>query len=109
LRRIPSASGGVDELPVSGDESVLKPDEIRQLIQLAKDLPQRFPAITDDQGKPAPADIEFGFLNGELQLFQIRPFLESRNTRGSDYLAGVDRSLKDKLNRTVNMMEVPVP
>jgi phosphoenolpyruvate synthase/pyruvate phosphate dikinase len=109
LRRVPSASGGVDELPVSGDESVLKPDEIRQLIQLAKDLPQRFPAITDDEGNPAPADIEFGFLDGELQLFQIRPFLESRNRRGSDYLADMDRSLQGKLNRTVNMMEVPAP
>ncbi len=82
-RRNPSASGGVDKLPVSGDEAVLQPDEIKQLIRFANELPQRFPPITDDQGNPAPADIEFGFLDGKLQLFQLRPFLESRKARGS--------------------------
>ena len=34
-RRVPAAGGGVDKLPVSGDESVLKPDEVQQLITLA--------------------------------------------------------------------------
>ena len=105
-RRVPAASGGVDKLPVSGDQSVLKPDEIKQLITLAKELPDRFPPITDDDGKPAPADIEFGFLDGKLQLFQLRPFLESRDSRGSSYLSGMDKSLKGKLNKTVNMQEV---
>ncbi|MGB5569369.1 MAG: PEP/pyruvate-binding domain-containing protein, partial [Sedimenticolaceae bacterium] len=81
-RRNPAPGGGVDRLPVSGDEAVLKPDEIKQLIRFAKELPDRFPPITDDQGNPAPADIEFVFLDGKLQLFQLRPFLESRKARG---------------------------
>ncbi|MGI9320010.1 MAG: PEP/pyruvate-binding domain-containing protein [Thiogranum sp.] len=106
-RRVPAASGGVDKLPVSGDQSVLKPDEIRQLITLAKELPNRFPPITDDDGNPAPADIEFGFLDGSLQLFQLRPFLESRDSQGGTYLSDMDNSLQGKLNKTVNMQEVP--
>ena len=106
-RRAPAAAGGVDKLPVSGDQSVLKPDEIKQLITLAKELPNRFPAITDDDGNPAPADIEFGFLDGRLQLFQLRPFLESRDSRGGAYLSDMDKSLQGKLNKTVNMQEVP--
>ena len=108
-RRMPAAGGGVDRLPVSGDQSVLKPEEIKQLIKLAKELPKRFPAITDDQGKPAPADIEFGFLDGRLQLFQLRPFLESRDSQGAAYLAGMDKSLQGNLNKTVKMREVPKP
>ena len=106
-RRVPAASGGVDKLPVSGDEYVLKPGEIKQLIMLAKELPNRFPPITDDDGNPAPADIEFGFLDGKLQLFQLRPFLESRDSQGGAYLSDMDQSLQGRLNKTVNMQEVP--
>ena len=108
-RRVPAASGGVDKLPVSGDQSVLKPDEIKQLVTLAKELPDRFPPITDDDGNPAPADIEFGFLDGRLQLFQLRPFLESRDSQGAAYLSDMDKSLQGNLNKTVNMQQVPGP
>ncbi len=106
-RRNPAPGGGVDKLPVSGDEAVLKADEIKQLIRFAKELPDRFPPITDDQGNPAPADIEFGFLDGKLQLFQLRPFLESRKARGSGYLSDMDKSLQGTMDKTVNMLEVP--
>lgn len=106
-RQVPAASGGVDKLPVSGDQIILKPDEVKQLITLAKQLPNRFPPITDDDGTPAPAEIEFGFLNGRLQLFQLRPFLESRDSLGDTYLSDMDNALQGKLNKTVNMQEVP--
>jgi hypothetical protein len=106
-RRMPAPDGGVTKLPVSGNDSVLQPDEIRQLIKLAMELPQRFPAITDDAGNPAPADIEFGFLDGRLQLFQLRPFLESRQARGSSYLIQMDQSLAGSLDTSVNLQEVP--
>ena len=106
-RRNPAAGGGVEKLPVSGDESVLQPDEIRQLIRFARELPDRFPPITDEQGNPAPADVEFGFLDGKLQLFQLRPFLESRKAQGTDYLARMDAARQGILDRTVNMQEIP--
>jgi hypothetical protein len=106
-RRNPAASGGVDKLPVSGSESVLQPAEIKQLIEFTRELPQRFPPITDDQGNPAPADIEFGFLDGKLHLFQLRPFLESRKARGSEYLSKMDETLDGSLNNTVKMGDVP--
>ena len=106
-RRMPAPGGGVVKLPVSGNDSVLQPDEIRQLITLARELPQRFPAITDDAGNPAPADIEFGFLDGRLQLFQLRPFLESRQARGSSYLNQMDQALAGSLDTRVNLLEVP--
>ncbi len=106
-QHMPSASGGVDKLPVSGDQSVLQADEIKQLIRLAKELPDRFPPITDDAGNRAPADIEFGFLDGRLQLFQLRPFLESSDSRGAGYLSDMDKSLQGQLDKKVNMQEVP--
>jgi hypothetical protein len=107
FRDVPRTSGGVDKLPVSGDQSVLKPDEISQLISFARELPSRFPPITDADGNLAPADVEFGFLGGKLQLFQLRPFLESRDSQGRAYLSEMDKSLEGKLDKLVNMEEMP--
>ena len=107
LRRIVSPSGGVEKIPVSGSDSVLKPDEIDALITLAEELPQRFPAIVDANGVAAPADIEFGFLEGRLMLFQIRPFLESASARSSAYLKELDSGMRDLEGVSVDMAEIP--
>ena len=97
----------MDKLPASGSETLLQPNEIKQIIEFAQQLPRRFPPITDDKGNPAPADVEFGFLDGRLRLFQIRPFVESSKARGSAYLSGMDRTLEGSLKKNVNMREVP--
>ena len=106
-RRAVTLAGGVTKLPASGRDAVLEPAEIELLIQFARDLPSRFPAITDAQGDSAPADIEFGFLNGALKLFQIRPFLESRQARGSEFLRSLDTSANELAEIQVDMAEVP--
>jgi hypothetical protein len=106
-RRNPVSSGGVEKVPTSGSDTVLQPDEVRQLIQFSKELPQKFPSITDDEGNPAPADVEFGFLNGKLNLFQLRPFLESKQARGSSYLNNMDKALAGRLDQKVKMQEIP--
>ncbi len=106
-RRVPDPAGGLMHLPTSGTLNVLKDPEIAQLIDFAKHLPDRFPPITDDQGNPAPADVEFGFLDGKLRLFQLRPFLDSRMTGGIAYLREMDRHLKDAHKVTVDMEGTP--
>ena len=104
---MPSAQGGVDKLPTSGDETVLQPDEIKQLIAFSKDLLVKFPAIVNDKGARAPADVEFGFLDGQLQLFQLRPFLQSDQAQANQYLIEMDKSLKGNMDRKVDMKGVP--
>lgn len=105
-RHNPAPAGGVEKIPASGSETVLQPEEIQQLIDFARALPDTFPPITDDAGNPAPADIEFGFLDGRLQLFQLRPFLDSHMARASGYLNRMDQSLAGNLERRVSMQEV---
>ncbi len=70
-------------------------------------MPEKFPAITDDEGNTAPADVEFGFVNGDLRLFQIRPFLDSKMARGISYLQQMDVQLKNTASVIVNMNGVP--
>jgi hypothetical protein len=107
FRHAPNPRGGIDELPASGRETLLRPEHVRQLIDIAADIPRKFPPITDDQGRPAPADVEFAFAADKLQLLQIRPFLESRKARGSTYLQAIDKPVRERASATVRMNEVP--
>jgi Pyruvate phosphate dikinase, AMP/ATP-binding domain/PEP-utilising enzyme, mobile domain len=106
-RHVPNPRGGIDELPASGQETLLHPHEIRQLIDIAGEIPRKFPPIIDDQGRPAPADVEFAFTGGKLQLLQIRPFLESRKARGTSYLQAIDQPIQQRASVAVSMNEVP--
>jgi phosphoenolpyruvate synthase/pyruvate phosphate dikinase len=107
LRSEPSATGGMLKLQSSGRDTVLKPDEIEQLLALADDVERRFPMPVNKDGQPAPADIEFGFRDGKLALFQIRPFVESLRARRSQYLIDMDRSGLGKRGAVVDLHQSP--
>jgi hypothetical protein len=106
-RRVLDPAGGLEYRPSSGSDFVLEPGEIEQLVRFTRSLPDTFPTITDDRGEPAPADVEFGFVDGELVLFQIRPFLDSRLPGGIDYLREMDSGLAEAQGITVDMEETP--
>jgi hypothetical protein len=106
-RRVLDPGGGVLELPASGSDYVLNPTEIAALREFAAGLPQRFPPITDDGGRPVPADVEFGFVAGKLRLFQLRPFLDSDEARANSYLQRMDQREGADLSRRVDMTRTP--
>jgi hypothetical protein len=108
-RRVPDPQGGLLFLPASGSDTVLGPDEIAQVIEFAKHLPDKFPPITDDQGNSAPADVEFGFVNGDLRLFQLRPFLDSKEASGIEYLHEMEARHKVAGAIKVDLNGVPEP
>jgi hypothetical protein len=107
FKRVLRSGGGVVKAHAGGRESILSGEEIRTLVQMAETLPGRFPSLVDAGGKPAPADIEFGFAGGRLVLFQIRPFLESSRARRSLYLQRLDAQMKGAGARTVDLEEIP--
>ena len=104
-RMVPQAAGGIAKLPVSGAETLLTPDEARQLIAFADETAKEFPQLGED-GKPVAADVEFAFVNGKLWLLQIRPFNESKAARSAAYLIQMDKALDRNLDLMVNMREV---
>ncbi len=108
LRRQIAASGGVAKLPASGADAVLNKEEITQLIKFSRALPAQFPAIVDATGAVAPADVEFGFENGKLRLFQIRPFLDNTAARSNQYLLGMDASADASRDRQIDL-HAPLP
>jgi len=106
-KREPDPNGGLEILPSSGSDTVLQPLEIDQVIDFAQHLPDKFPPITDDEGNSAPADVEFGFLDGDLRLFQLRPFLDSKMAGGIGYLHQMEARLKNTSLIEVDMNGVP--
>jgi hypothetical protein len=106
-RRVLNREGGLQRVPVSNRERVLEPNEIAQLLTLAEALPTRFPQ-RDDQGQLAPADVEFGFYQDRLVLFQIRPYVGSRGALENHYLNRMDAGLEQIAERMVEMDAMPV-
>ncbi len=104
--RIVDPRGGLRTVPAPADGKVLTLKELDALRALAKAALERYPQ-RDEQGRPAPADIEFGFEKGEVRLFQIRPFLRNRKARALRQLVRLDAMDRDRAERIVDMETAP--
>ena len=107
FKRTLSPKGGVVSLPASGTEAVLGRSDITQLMALAGEIPRRFPWLKDKDGRPVPADVEFGFARGQLYLFQIRPYLESSKAKRNRYLWHLDEVFLRSDHKDVDLDQVP--
>jgi phosphohistidine swiveling domain-containing protein len=106
-KRVLLPEGGVAKVAASGTEAVLDASEINILMQFAKTVHQRFPALQESREHPIPADVEFGFYQKHLVLFQIRPFLESTRAQQNMFLNELDSRLNQNQFLTVNLNEIP--
>lgn len=107
FKRIVLASGGMDKVAASGTDAVLSSKEISQLIAFATHLPERFPILQNDTTQESAADIEFGFLNGKLVLFQIRPLVDDAQSQQNKYLSGLDHQVDDQKEIPLNLHRIP--
>jgi hypothetical protein len=74
-RRELDPAGGIRWQPAA-DGPVLTPGDHAALRQLAAEVAEKYTPVYDERGRQRPWDIEFGFVGGELTLFQIRPLVE---------------------------------
>ncbi len=77
-----NSSGGINWVAAPAGR-VLNQSDIEQLRQLAAEVGEKYSPVYDEAGKQRPWDIEFGFVDGKLTLFQIRPLVE-KNTQRAD-------------------------
>ncbi len=95
-KRVANPEGGMQDVYTDRSEQILTPDEITVLYRFVNQLPEKLEDLPEVQDEDGVADIEFGFLNGKMVLFQIRPFLESRKAKESNYLAKMDEKKGNK-------------
>ena len=96
-RKVLRASGGFENLPVSGQDTVLMPDEIRQLREMVAEVKRLYPPAHSVRGKILPWDIELGFEKGQLRLFQIRPlarYQDEQSLESLSQLGGTQKPLE---------------
>lgn len=106
-KRVLAAEGGARIVPSDAPAYVLQPEEIRQLVEFIRAFPKNYPGLRDAAGQPAPADIEFGFVGGQLMLLQIRPFLQSAQASRNQYLIDLDAGLRKTGAKKVDLRGVP--
>lgn len=106
-RRDLLVTGGSQLLPASGATRLLSDENIRQLISFTRELPGWFSNLPEDERGKVIADVEFGFSNGRLMLFQIRPFVQHKLTENNLYLRAMDKPLVGLNNIIVDFQEAP--
>jgi len=89
-RKMLQPAGDFQNVPVSGSDTVLMPDEIRQLREMVAEVKRKYPPAHTARGEVLPWDIEFGFEKGQLRLFQIRPLARYQEEQTLNALSRLD-------------------
>jgi hypothetical protein len=92
FNRLPE-TGGTKKQIATFESAVLNTQNIQDLRNLAKSLRTILPEATGSDYKGA-YDVELGFKDNKLWLFQIRPFVENKNALGSAYLESITPKIK---------------
>ena len=105
-KKVLSEDGGLIKEQLDAEGQVLNDTEIKKLIGFAQALSVKFPQL-DDSGQVTAADVEFGFRNGQLVLFQVRPYLKNRRVKKNAYLNQLDKGLERTRHIPVDMSLKP--
>jgi phosphoenolpyruvate synthase/pyruvate phosphate dikinase len=79
------ATGGTTKLHTGFTDRLLSDTLLLALQNQAKSLNERLPAT----GLKGPYDVELGFKNDKIWLFQVRPFVENKRAAASEYLRSI--------------------
>ena len=107
-RTIPP-SGGSTLVYATFDDPVLAPKDREDLRRLAADVNERLPKAPGINTN-GPWDVELGFKDGKIWLFQVRPFVENKNAKTSEYLESITpRRPVERLLRTSAELDAEDP
>ncbi|MGY8915001.1 MAG: PEP/pyruvate-binding domain-containing protein, partial [Flavobacteriales bacterium] len=81
-------TGGTGKKQVTFENTILNGQNIKEIRELAKTIRETLPKATNSDYKGA-YDVEMGFQNNKLWLFQIRPFVENKKALSSGYLESI--------------------
>ncbi|WP_282031927.1 PEP/pyruvate-binding domain-containing protein [Winogradskyella eximia] len=94
FNRLP-ITGGMEKQTSTFDDFVLNIQNINEIRDLAKTIRIAIPKETNSDYEGA-YDVELGFKDNKLWLFQIRPFVENKKALSSEYL----ESITPKINKS---------
>ncbi|WP_273447315.1 PEP/pyruvate-binding domain-containing protein [Neolewinella agarilytica] len=92
-RRLPKTGGSV-MVPAAFDERILSRKNLKDLYELGQEVERVMPA-SDGVETDGPFDVELGFADDKIWLFQIRPFVENKNAMSSEYLESISPAKRE--------------
>lgn len=81
-------SGGSEMRRASFENPILSKSDLRDLKALSLEVEEKLPQAPGVETE-GPFDVELGFLDGQIYLFQVRPFVENSSARSSEYLQSI--------------------
>lgn len=93
--------GGTKQYFTTFDENILNKKNIQDIRELAKTIRRKIGEKADDKNQAF--DVEFGFKDDKLWLFQIRPFVENKQAKSSDYLNSITPKISN--NQQIKITE----
>lgn len=88
-------TGGTGKKVATFQTSLLNAQNITEIVELSKTLRNTLAKKTNSDYNGA-YDVELGFKDNKLWLFQIRPFVENKNALGSNYLKSITPEVNTK-------------
>ena len=95
--RLPT-TGGTQKYITTFNAPILNDGNIEDIRKLAKEIRR---TMAKNSEAAQAYDVEFGFQNDKLWLFQIRPFVENKQAKSSDYLSSI--TPKIDVNKTISL------
>ncbi|MEM6772794.1 MAG: PEP/pyruvate-binding domain-containing protein, partial [Bacteroidota bacterium] len=87
-RRLPKTGGSV-MVPAAFNQRILSRENLVNLWDLAEEVERVMPTSPGVESN-GPWDVELGFQDDKIYLFQIRPFVENKQALASGYLESID-------------------
>ncbi|WP_375240593.1 PEP/pyruvate-binding domain-containing protein [Polaribacter sp.] len=97
--RLP-ATGNTKKYYTTFNKPILNYNNINEIRELASEIREKIGKQNDDNHA---YDVEFGFKDDKLWLFQIRPFVENKQAKSSEYLNAI--SPKTDSNKEIKLKE----
>lgn len=88
-------TGGTSKEMATFEKSILNEQNIQAIRKLAETIRTVLPRETKSDYNGS-YDVELGFQNNKLWLFQIRPFVENKKALSSDYLKSITPKINSK-------------
>ncbi|WP_218973081.1 PEP/pyruvate-binding domain-containing protein [Labilibaculum manganireducens] len=86
-------TGGTLKRGCTFEKSILSDENLQELRVFSKKLQEKL-KTTEGVNSNGPWDVELGFKNNKLWLFQVRPFVENKQAKSSAYLQSISPEVK---------------
>lgn len=91
--RLP-ATGGTEKKMATFETPILKTINLKALREMAGEIKHKMAKAPGVDSK-GPWDIELGFKQDKMWLFQVRPFVENKNALANDYLKRITPQINE--------------